>query len=153
MTSIGIDPGKKGAICINLDVDIYFYKIPYTKDNKLNIPWLRHLSGLNPDLVLIEEPFIMSGNKNKGLTTQLKEFGMLYGASEMIFGDDKVKTCTPRQWKSHLGVGSGKEASIAKAKELFPEIGLRFSSRCKKDDDNMAEALLLTVYARHILKI
>ena len=41
-----------------------------------------------------------------------------------------------------------KERAIAKAKELFPEVVLMHSDRCKKDDDNIAEALLLTHWGR-----
>lgn len=54
----------------------------------------------------------------------------------------------PQRWKKKMleGMGKDKSSSIIRVKQLFPSVCLRSSDRCKKDDDNMAEALLIAEY-------
>jgi len=44
-----------------------------------------------------------------------------------------------------------KNSSIEVAKRLFPGIDLRRTERSRKDDDGLAEALLMAEYARRTL--
>ena len=57
----------------------------------------------------------------------------------------------PQKWKKAFSVTSDKNSSIAVCKRLFPDVSLKRTERCVKDDDGMAEALLMAEYARRKL--
>lgn len=54
----------------------------------------------------------------------------------------------PQKWKKEFSCTSDKNTSIEVARRLFPQANLKRTERCKKDDDGLAEALLLAEYAR-----
>ena len=54
----------------------------------------------------------------------------------------------PQKWKKEFSCTSDKNTSIEVARRLFPHVNLKRTERCKKDDDGLAEALLLAEYAR-----
>lgn len=54
----------------------------------------------------------------------------------------------PQKWKKEFSCTSDKNTSIEVAKRLFPQANLKRTERCKKDDDGLAEALLLAEYCR-----
>jgi crossover junction endodeoxyribonuclease RuvC len=57
----------------------------------------------------------------------------------------------PQKWKKEFSVTADKNSSIAVCKRLFPDVSLKRNERCMKDDDNLAEAILLAEYARRRL--
>ena len=57
----------------------------------------------------------------------------------------------PQKWKKEFSITSDKNTSIAVCKRLFPWVSLLPTERCRKDNDGMAEALLLAEYARRKL--
>ena len=54
----------------------------------------------------------------------------------------------PQKWKKEFSLGSDKKQSIEVCKRLFPDISLRRTDKCRTDDDGMAEALLMALYAQ-----
>lgn len=59
---------------------------------------------------------------------------------------------TPQKWKKEFQITGDKNSSIAICKRLFPDIDLRRTERCRKDDDGMIESFLLAEYARRKLQ-
>ncbi len=57
----------------------------------------------------------------------------------------------PQKWKKEFSVTGDKNSSVAVCKRLFPGVSLLRSDKCRKDDDGMAEALLMAEYARRKL--
>jgi crossover junction endodeoxyribonuclease RuvC len=57
----------------------------------------------------------------------------------------------PLKWKREFSVTGDKNSSIAVCKRLFPDVSLKRTENCRKDDDNLAESLLLCEYARRKL--
>ena len=55
---------------------------------------------------------------------------------------------TPQKWKKEFGLNSDKAKSIEVCKQLFPGIKLLRTDRSRKEDDNIAEACLLALYAK-----
>ena len=55
---------------------------------------------------------------------------------------------TPRTWKGEFGLNGSKDRSIEVCKRLFPGVYLLPSSKCRKESDGMAEAILIAEYAR-----
>jgi len=54
----------------------------------------------------------------------------------------------PAKWKKEFSVTADKNSSIAVCKRLFPHVSLLRTENCRKDDDGLAEALLMAEYAR-----
>lgn len=62
----------------------------------------------------------------------------------------------PSRWKGEFSLNLGKsatdkqkkEADIRKCRELYPKVSLRKTPRCRVDDNNYADALLLATYAK-----
>jgi hypothetical protein len=57
----------------------------------------------------------------------------------------------PQKWKKEFSITGDKNSSIAVCKRLFPDVSLLRTERSRKDDDNLAEALLMAEYARRKL--
>ena len=118
MITIGIDPGSSGVICILEGSQVELLKLPYI-ENKLDVAEVSILlHDRKPNKIVIEKPFIMPGNKNKGLISQLTNYGALWAVCE-ISGCTDVIEVMPRVWKKTLRLGSDKEDSINKAKGLL----------------------------------
>ena len=59
----------------------------------------------------------------------------------------------PRRWQKEMFKGlpkslDTKQASVQKARELFPTVSLRTTERCSTDNHNFADALLLAEWGR-----
>ena len=78
-----------------------------------------------------------------------ENFGWLQGVLE-AFGVS-YELVRPLKWKREFSVTADKNSSIAVCKRLFPDVSLLPTERCRKDNDGMAEALLMAEYARRRL--
>lgn len=141
MIVAGIDPGKKGFICILREGNPEFHPLPYTlKDNELDCSvFVRLLEGI--DLVYCEKPI---HQVNQGMMTRLQDFGEIRGLVRL---HTEFVGLMPRTWKKHYSLSSDKQASIDLAKKLYPGVNLLRTSRSRVESDDMAEALLLAHYA------
>lgn len=147
MIVAGIDPGKQGFITVLTEKTQDFYPMPY-KDDQLD--FIKLLKVLDPcHRIFIEEPFIMSGNRNKGLKTQLIDFGQLLLCCRLSADTERIPA---QNWKKTLALGKDKDASIKLVQELYPNVDLRKSTHplCKPDH-NKAESLLIAHYGLHVL--
>ena len=54
----------------------------------------------------------------------------------------------PRVWKKTFSLTSDKAKSVEVCHKLFPDVSLRRTDRSRKDDNNLAEAILMAEYAR-----
>jgi hypothetical protein len=148
---MAIDCGKSGAIWIDHPFE-KFSPLALLDNNDIDIQAFTNLvKQCKVTKIIIEEPFITPGNKNKGLTTQLIDYGILYGLSAFLVGSGNVIVIRPRVWKSKLQLASNKQSSINKAKQINNSLELRFTKRCRVDNHNMAEAYLMAYYARTFL--
>lgn len=146
MTYIGIDPGKKGAMAIindigrleihEFDKDIYktllfpFFLYDQFKDVKC---CLEHVGAM----------------PGQGVTSMFS-FGENFGFIQGLLTAYEIpyELVRPQKWKKEFSISSDKNTSIDVCKRLFPNAILKRTARCKKDDDNFAEALLLCEYCR-----
>lgn len=140
---IGIDPGKTGALAIidGENVSVYpFDKETYISELKI----AAHL----PCVCCLEHVGAMPGNG----TVAMFNFGYNAGGLDWCLSTLGIpfELVRPQKWKKEFGI-SDKNQSIAVCKRLFPGVDLRPSGRCKKDSDDMAEALLMAEYARRNL--
>ncbi len=145
MTYVGIDPGAKGAFAVLDDgaVDV----LPLDMDAFTAA--MRRLDPKNTRVVL-EHVSAMPGQGVVSMFSFGTGWGRIMGVLEALrIPYELVK---PQKWKKAFSVTSDKNSSIAVAKRLFPGIDLRRTERSHKDDDGLAEALLMAEYARRMLR-
>lgn len=146
MIYIGIDPGKSGAMAIiRSDMDkpviIGFDEEAYAGalllvNNKYAKACVEHVGAM----------------PGQGVTSMFN-FGQNFGYIKGLLEAFKIpyELVRPQKWKKEFGITGDKNSSIEVCKRLFPEVSLRRTERCRKDDDNFAESLLLAEYARRHL--
>ena len=149
-TFIGIDPGLSGGIAI-LDTetnDVQLYDMPVLTDGKkrhIDIQAvLRILRSVDnkSTFVGIENVNAMPGQGVTSMFTMGFGLGLLHACvSSCNYPFTRVQ---PQTWKKDYSLlKKDKQASIMKAKELFPEADITL-----KRHDGRAEALLIADYTR-----
>lgn len=153
MIYIGIDPGKSGAIALissngrNIEV-APFDPIVYVKALK-RVSDVGKAVGVQSCKCCLEH---VSAMPKQGVTSMFnfgQNFGWIQGMLDS-FGIS-YELVKPAKWKKEFSVTADKNSSIAVCKRLFPDVSLKRTERCVKDDDGMAEALLMAEYARRKL--
>lgn len=142
MTFIGIDPGCKGGIAIIDGDNIMVF--PYSDEKYREI--FEMYQGTNC-LCFIEKVHSMP---KQGVSSTFT-FGMNYGKIlGMLIGFRiPFELITPQKWKKKFTlIGVDKNASIQKCKELYPNVSLLATERSRKENDGMAEALLIATAAK-----
>ena len=144
---IGIDPGVSGAVAILnsrghlLDV----FDAP-TVEMKVGKALKRRIS---PEiLVSLLLPFTdasawveqVSARPGQGVSSMFA-FGESYGLVKGVL----TNTATSNAWKKELQLNAGKDASRAKAAQMWPQKAGEFS---RVKDDGKAEAALIAEYGR-----
>lgn len=147
MTYIGIDPGKKGSLAVLEDqgrVTVY----PFSEDAYIAV-----LSTIGPRSAVccLEHVGAMPG---QGVTSMF-HFGENFGFIQGVLRACKIpfELVRPQKWKKEFSITGDKNSSIAVCKRLFPEVSLFRTSKCRKEDDGMAESLLMAEYARRKLGV
>ena len=142
---IGIDPGKHGAMVILDDAGtvevVPFDRASYTDrlwriDEKQTVCCLEHV-GFFP------------GDGGRASFSFGESFGWLQGVLETL--KIPYELVRPQKWRKEFSVTGDKNSSVEVAKRLFPSVDLRRSERSRKDDDGIAEALLMAEYAKRRL--
>ena len=146
MIYIGIDPGKKGALA-QIDEGGIVGVAPWDPEQYravLGGAWLK-----NNCVACLEHVGAMPG---QGVTSMFhfgENFGYIRGLLEAF--EIPYELVRPQKWKKEFSITGEKNGSIEVCKRLFPGVDLRRAERCRKDDDNVAEALLMAEYARRRL--
>ena len=153
MRHIGIDPGLSGAIAVLTDDTLQIHDMPVMtvdRNGKAKrqvsaneLAELLHLySGKNYH-VCVEKVSAMAG---QGVTSVFS-FGRSFGMIEGILAALKmpVTFVAPATWTRAIGRSPGKDASRARAMELFPEYQHMFK---RVKDDGRADAALIAHWGR-----
>jgi crossover junction endodeoxyribonuclease RuvC len=142
---IGIDPGVKGGLAYIVDGG-EVNAIPFNEDAyRLAIAALSAIDDAKV-VCAVEQVSAMPGQGVVSMFNFGKGFGWILGTLE-AYGVS-YELIRPQKWKKEFSVTSDKNTSIEVCKRLFPHVSLLPTERCKKDNDGMAEALLLAEYAR-----
>lgn len=151
MIYIGIDPGKNGAIALLGNSPESTIVYPYSAEN-----FIKPLRSMAAAWQFSEEKVIaclehVTAMPGQGVTSMFnfgQNFGYIRGMLEAF--QIPYELVRPQKWKKEFGI-SGKNSSVECCKRLFPGVSLRRTEKCRKDDDGMAEALLMAEYARRRL--
>ena len=147
MIVMAIDPGLSGAIAVFIDdvlsavIDTPTHELTRNGKTKRQIS----ASGLaaifrdyKPDHVVVEKVSAMPG---QGVTSMFS-FGRSFGLIEGIVGAFEIPATyvMPSVWTKGIGRGQGKDASRARACELYPVWEKSFA---RVKDDGRADAVLI----------
>lgn len=146
MIYIGIDPGKSGALCVLSEGNVTYMT---NWDPFYYREALRGFSGGANTVCCLEHVGAMPG---QGVTSMFhfgENFGYIKGLLEAF--QIPYELVRPQKWKKEFSITGDKNSSIEVCKRLFPGVDLRRTDRCRKDDDGMAEALLMAEYAKRRL--
>ena len=148
---IGIDPGSKGGIAVITDTKIVSLSL-YDSFQIAHI--LSQIYGEykeNGIMCTLEKVHSMPRDGVK----QAFKFGENYGfvkGTLMALGIP-FQEVPPQTWKKEYSLlNTTKQDSIKRCKELFPNVNLLPTERCKKESDGLAEALLICEYGRRHFK-
>jgi crossover junction endodeoxyribonuclease RuvC len=147
MIVMAIDPGLNGALAVFIDdvlidvVDMPTHELTRNGKAKRQVA-AADLAGIftqhDPRHVIVEKVSAMPG---QGVTSMFS-FGRSLGVIEGIVAayDIPVTYVTPGVWTKGIGRGQGKDASRARACELYPSHQKSFS---RVKDDGRADAVLI----------
>lgn len=151
-TYIGIDPGKKGGICIISKNNIECIKMPINSigemDNKKIFSIFekyRYYGGFTSIFCLIEKAQSMPKQGAVGTFNYGKGYGALLAILDILM--IPFEQIRPQKWKKEYSlIGATKKESVALAEKLCPKI--KFRTIRDALIDGMAEAFLIAEYAR-----
>lgn len=146
MTYIGIDPGKKGAFAIIAEKTVSVF--PYEEDSFVDqMSWLYGI----PDCICALEKVHSMPKQGVSSTFSFGEnFGFIQGVLKAF--SIPFELVPPQKWKREFSVTAEKKTSIEACMRRFPMVKLRRTPDSKRNDDGMAEALLIAEYARRHFK-
>lgn len=160
MIYIGIDPGKKGAMAVlfepssrtieigHNDIKITgngISLIPFDQERYIETLW--ELKSEDAECICCIEA--VHSIRGQGIASSF-QFGQSYGWLLGMLDSIGIpyQPITPQKWKKEFGLTSDKAKSIEVCKHLFPGVNLMRTERSRKDDDGLAEALLMACYAK-----
>lgn len=143
MVYVGIDPGQRGAMAV-LGLEYKPSLIPFDKDG-----YIRTLKQIKEDYECVCCIEAVHAIAKQGLSSTWS-FGVSYGWLLGMLDSIGIpyQPITPQKWKKEFGLTSDKALSIEACKRLYPGINLLRTERSRKEDDGMAEAVLLGTYAK-----
>lgn len=173
MIVVGIDPGKKGALAaLHKDGKVELTPMPIiaasVKKGKkkgrdeYNLTEIRatffgwNLGAIGADVerlfVMIEKSQPMPPKMPGGGIANYHR-GVARGFEWMLAGMGiPYQLVAPQTWQKAMHAGTPradtKQRSIIAAQRLFPSVSLKRTQRSRKDDDGMAEALLIAEFGR-----
>lgn len=145
MIYIGIDPGEKGTMAIIWEwgkIELIPFSVDGYKDMMRQCPPMECRCCLERVNAMPKQGVVSMFNFGKN-------FGFIQGL--LTAYSIPYELVTPQKWKKEFQITGDKNSSIAVCKRLFPDVDLRRTERCKKNDDGAAESLLLAEYARRKL--
>lgn len=150
MIAIGIDPGKSGAMAViytdENNQPFRFKVVPFEETAYRDLV----ASCVGSRVVCcLEKVGAMPG---QGVVSMFN-FGRNLGFIEGLLQANKIpyQLVPPQTWKKEFTLSSDKQSSIDVCKRLFPHINLLATPRSRKENDGMAEAVLMAEYARRRL--
>lgn len=151
MIYMGIDPGAKGGIAV-IFVDKETGDIakgeayPYSNDKLKQLAYELSSDWSDNLLCFVEK---VSAMPKQGVTSMFN-FGVSFGYIQGVLEANQVpyELVSSKKWKNHFGLDNDKSKSVAYCKRLFPNLSLLPTSRCHKESDGMAEAILIALYAK-----
>ncbi len=155
MTILGIDPGASGGIAFFsmqrgllsiFDMPTVEVKRGGKNKREVSAAMLNAIIGARDiNAAFVEKVGAMPG---QGVSSMF-QFGRSVGMIEGVLSALEIPTnyVTPQSWQKAVGARGGKDASRARAAELFPAYAANFT---RKKDDGRADAALIAWYGAQL---
>jgi hypothetical protein len=150
----GIDPGKKGAIAwmnaVNNRADCVPMPLSGNEIDVLKLcARLRCPANFRP-VVWVEKVHAMPGNGSVSMWNFGYGVGILHGIVRTL--GIPLMLVAPQTWKKEIlkDTDRSKQAAIDYCKRTFPDVNLKLTERSIRDDDGLADALLICEYGRRM---
>lgn len=147
-TLLGVDPGLSGALALIGPAGLRIIDMPTLQPGKRRIidevELARLIDAAGPiDRAYLELVATRPGEGAVGAFAFGKGYGLIRGILRAHF--IPIVDIAPRRWKAAVGIpaGAGKDASRAKAKDIFQREAGAFA---RVKDDGRAEAALIAHY-------
>lgn len=146
LITIGIDPGKDGAMAVITPSETYV--IPFSETE-----YVKELGYLDTEnyrvLCVLEHVGAMPGQGS----VSMFNFGANFGFIRGLLAANRIpyELVRPQKWKKVFSCTSDKNTAVEVAKRLFPSLDLRRTPKCKGPHDGICEALLMAEYGRRVL--
>ena len=156
MRILGIDPGLTGGMATIGDGFIaQAFVLPviqdcYGKRKLASNSMLMTMRSAQADVICIERVSAMPGQGVTSMFTFGKIYGQLITLADLACS--KVIYVTPQKWKKDLNISSDKQTAINRCAELFPNVNVLATERCKKPHLGMVEALLIGYWCKEFNK-
>lgn len=154
---IGIDPGSKGYLVL-LEEDRIIDSISIADHTMYEIAdWLNDVQ-FDTETVgtALEEVHSVFGSSAKATFAFGQIFGMLQGL--LIAYKIPFTLVPPKKWQAEIWTASDKvmtagkvdtkKTSLNAGHRLYPTFSFKRTEKCKNDDDNLCDAVLIATYAR-----
>ena len=151
---IGIDPGKKGYLCLyNANYSGYKH-YPLFDGNRLNREMLDTIAKLAETYTIMAVVEQVHSMPHQGVASTFSfgtNYGMLIGMLETL--GIPYTTVTPGKWQKYIceavdKASNPKQMHYNAACRLFPNIDFRKSDRSRTWDDNKVDATLICEYGK-----
>lgn len=149
---LGVDPGKKGFMCLYNAYNSGYSHYPLFEGNRLNREMLNTIGELAKTYTIMAVVEQVHSMPHQGVASTFSfgtNYGMILGALETL-GIPYV-TVTPGKWQKCICEAVDKAPNTKMmhynaACRLFPNIDFRRSERCRIYDDNKVDATLICEY-------
>lgn len=149
MIYIGVDPGSKTGAYAALNDNGERWAIPWDNDGFVlamkAITTFRDRDG-DRLAAVVEKVNAIHGQGISSTWAFAENYGYIQGVLHGL--GIPFQLVPPRVWKKEFSLTSDKAKSVEICHMLFPEVSLKRTEKCQKDDNNLAEALLMAEYAR-----
>lgn len=144
MIYLGVDPGQRGGYAWIWDGKVTVH--PWDDQNFVQDMHMLSLCADKP-IAAVEKVGSFSGQGVKSMFSFGKSAGYIEGVLS-AFGIP-YQLIPPATWKRSFSlIGKDKKASIETCQRLFPDLNLLPTERSRVPSDGMAEATLISLYAK-----
>ena len=149
MIYIGVDPGSKSGAYAALNDKGERWTVPWDDDAFViamkAITTFRERDG-EQIMAVVEKVGAMPKQGISSTWVFAENFGYIQGVLHAL--NIPFQLVPPRIWKKEFSLTSDKAKSVEICHMLFPGINLKRTEKSHKDDNNLAEALLMAEYAK-----
>lgn len=151
MLIVGVDPGLSGGIASYNGSDLFLFEIPSmkTKAKGNELDFTAVVDVVSSCFSVADHIFIekVGAMPHQGVSSMFK-FGYVAGALYMAFCmcQIPITLIPPQTWKTWLKLPAAKDASVARACQLFPKHASEFKGPRGGLRDGVAEAALIAYY-------
>ena len=144
---VGIDPGKKGAMAIFDAHTRSAITVPFDKlDYKVELQYIMVNEAIDSNDIIccLESVHAMPKQGVSSMFSFGENYGWIQGVLDTL--GIPYELVHPQKWKKEFSITADKNTAIEVCRRMFPSLNLKRTERARKDDDNIAEAVLMAMY-------